>query len=124
MTDKYTPEFEFEKNTFSLFKTSDFREFLIENKVIVTVVGFVFATNILKLIDSFFDNIILVCSEKNTSDNLDNDCKSFIDNIYYYKINIYNYNINIGKFIISLIKFFLSIIFAFYIARFVNDLIN
>ena len=34
MTDKYTPEFEFEDNTFNLINTSDFREFLIENKVI------------------------------------------------------------------------------------------
>ena len=123
MTDKYTPAFEFEKNTFSLLNTSDFREFLIENKVIVTVVGFVFATNILKLIDSFFDNIILVCSS-NTSNNLNNNCKSFVDYIYYFKITIHHYNIYIGKFIISLIKFFLSIIFAFYIARFVNDIIN
>ena len=63
MTDKYTPEFEFEANTFSLVNNSDFREFLIENKVIVTVVGFVFASSMVKLIDSFFDHIMLVCKD-------------------------------------------------------------
>lgn len=124
MTDKYTHEYEFEKNTFNLFNISDYREFLVDNKVIITVVGFVIANNMTKLIDSFFDNIILVCNENKTTEELCDNNKSIIDIIYYFKITIGNYNIYLGRFFISILKFIISITIAFYISRILNDIIN
>ena len=124
MTDNYTTEYEIENNTFNLFKIDKFRRFLIENKVIVTVVGFVIGNHILKLIDSFFDNIILVCNDGNEKKEIDIKCRSIIDHIYYFKITIYRYNIYFGKFFISILKFIISCIIAFYLARLLNDIIN
>ena len=102
---------------------SSFRHFLIDNKVTITVVGFVIGNNILRLIDSFFDDIILVCNtEKNKEQDI--ECETIIDSLYYYKITIFKYNIFIGRFIFAIIRFIISGIIAFYIARLFRDIIN
>jgi large-conductance mechanosensitive channel len=124
MSKNFQRGFELEKQTFNLFKTNDFRNFLVDNKLIVTVVGFVLASNMNVLINSFYDNILLVCKEDITKSNIDDECKSIIDYINEYKITIINYNIYIGKFIISILKFIISIIIAFYISRLLNDILN
>ena len=121
MTNIYTPLFE--PNTFNLFKTEKFREFLVKNNVSVTVVGFVVANHMLKLIDSFYNDIIFVCNEENMKEK-PTDCRSILDHIYYFKLTFFYYNIYIGKFIISIFKFICSCMIAFYLARFLNDLIN
>lgn len=123
MSKKFQPGFEIENDTFNIFKTDNFRKFLVDNKIIVTIVGFVIANNLNILISSFYDNILLVCKENIKQIN-EIKCKSTIDIINEYKITIYNYNIYIGKFIISVFKFITSIIIAFYISRLLNDILN
>ena len=122
MTDAFDPEYEFEKDTFNLIQTDKFRKFLVENRVAVTVVGFVVANNLVRLIDSLFDNIIFV-NEETKRKNIKNNI-SIMDSIYYFKITIFKYNMYVGEFFISLVKFILSMLFAFYISRFLNDIIN
>ena len=120
MSDNFTPRFEIEYDTLHIFEYSNFREFLIENKVTVTVVGFVIGNNILRLIDSFFDDILLVCNKKKSNIK----CKNIIDSVFHYKLTIYNYNIYIGRFIFAIIRFIMSGLIAFYIARLFRDIIN
>ena len=124
MSKKFTDNFEIENETLNLFKTKNFRKFLVDNKVIVTIVGFVVANNLVKLIDSFYDNILLVCKDNIKENTIDENCYSFMDIIYFYKLTFMNYNIYIGRFLFSLIKFILSIMIAFYISRLLNDIIN
>ena len=122
MSDNFTPEVEIDAKNFVPVDFVSFRQFLIENKVTVTVVGFVIGNNILRLIDSFFDDIILVCNtDKN---NQDVECKTIVDSIYYYKITINNYNIYIGRFTFAILRFIISGLIAFYIARLFRDVIN
>lgn len=123
MTDKFTPEFELEADTFSLFKTAKFRKFLVENKVIVTVVGFVIANHLIRLIDSLYEDILFVCNDLQ-EEMKDDHCKSWLDIIYYFKLTIFNYNIYIGKFVIQISKFCISVTIAFYLSRLLNDIIN
>ena len=120
MSDNFTS---IENDTLNPFDYSKFREFLKDNKVTVTVVGFVIGNNILRLIDSFFDDIILVCNtEKNKQQDV--KCLNIVDTIYYYKITLYNYNIYIGRFIFAIIRFIISGLIAFYIARLFKDIID
>ena len=93
MTDAFDPEYEFEKDTFNLIQTDKFRKFLVENRVAVTVVGFVVANNLVRLIDSLFDNIIFV-NEETKRKNIKNNI-SIMDSIYYFKITIFKYQITI-----------------------------
>ena len=122
MSDNFT-SIKIENDTLNPFEYSKFREFLKDNKVTVTVVGFVIGNNILRLIDSFFDDIILVC---NTEENKQQDikCLTIVDTIYYYKITLYNYNIYIGRFTFAIIRFIISGLIAFYIARLFKDIID
>ena len=50
--------------------------------------------------------------------------KKSLINYSYNKITIFKYNMYVGEFFISLVKFILSMLFAFYISRFLNDIIN
>tara|TARA_Y100001954_G_C15460088_1_gene430396 strand:+ start:235 stop:606 length:372 start_codon:yes stop_codon:yes gene_type:complete len=123
MSDNFTSEIDIEMQSLNPFEYSKFRQFLIENKVTVTVVGFVIGNNILRLIDSFFDDIILVCNtDKNKNEDI--QCETIVDFIYYYKITINKYNIHIGRFIFAIIRFIISGLIAFYIARLFRDVIN
>ena len=110
MTDTFTPKLEFEANTFNLFNMDEFRKFLIENKVSVSIVSFAIAYYLKELIDSFYENIIF--------------CEDNTKKIDSYNICILGINIHFGRFIISLLKFFTSCILIFYIARFLTDLVN
>ena len=110
MTDTFTPKFEFETNTFNLFNMDEFRKFLIENKVSVSIVSFSIAYYLKEVIDSFYENIIF--------------CEDNTKKIDSYNICILGINIYFGRFIISLLKFFTSCILIFYIARFLTDLVN
>ena len=122
MSDNFT-SIKIENDTLNPFDYSKFIEFLKDNKVTVTVVGFVIGNNILRLIDSFFDDIILVCNtEKNKQQDV--KCLNIVDTIYYYKITLYNYNIYIGRFIFAIIRFIISSLIAFYIARLFKDIID
>ena len=123
MNNDFTPEVEIDANNLIPVDFVSFRQFLIENKVTVTVVGFVIGNNILRLIDSFFDDIILVCNtEKNKQEDI--ECVTIVDSIYYYKITINKYNIYIGRFIFAILRFIISGLIAFYIARLFRDVIN
>ena len=58
MTQSFTPKLELENNSFKFHDFTEFREFLIDNKVIVTIVSFTIATYLNELIKSFFDDFI------------------------------------------------------------------
>lgn len=122
MTNNFSP-IKIENETINPFEYFKFREFLIDNKVTVTVVGFVIGNNILRLIDSFFDDIILVCNtEKNKEQDV--NCLTIVDSIYYYKITLHNYNIYIGRFTFAIIRFIISGLIAFYVTRLFKDIID
>tara|TARA_B100001564_G_scaffold360053_1_gene385172 strand:- start:3496 stop:3825 length:330 start_codon:yes stop_codon:yes gene_type:complete len=108
--DTFSSRFELNSNTFNLFNMDKFREFLIENKVSVSIVSFAIAYYLKELIDSFYENIIFC--EDNTKD---------IDS---YDICIFGINIRLGRFIISILRFIISCILVFYIARFLTDIVN
>lgn len=109
MSNTFTPKIELNSKTFSL-NMDDFRKFLIDNNVTITIVGFAVGYYLRDLIDSFYTNIMFC------EDNLD-----FFNN---YNICIFNIKIYPGRFLISLLKFLTSVILVFYIARFLNDLAN
>lgn len=109
MTNSFTQKFEFEANTFS-FNLDTFRKFLVDNNLIVTVVGFAIGWYLKDLIESFFQNIIL--------------CEDNLDFLTNYNLCILNIKIYPGKFLLSLVRFLISTLLVFYIARFLNDLIN
>ena len=109
MTDKYTPNIELESKTFSL-NLNDFRKFLVDNNLIVSVVGFAVGWYLKDLIESFFQNIIL--------------CEDNLDVVINYNICILNIKMYPGKFILSFVRFLVSTLLVFYVARFLNDLIN
>ena len=97
--------------------------FLKITKLLLPLLVFVIGNNILRLIDSFFDDIILVCNtEKNKEQDV--NCLTIIDSIYYYKITLHNYNIYIGRFTFAVIRFIISCLIAFYIARLFKDIID
>jgi len=108
--DKFTPNFELDSNTFNFLNMNEFRKFLIENKVSVSIVSFAVAYYLKELIDSFYENIMFC--EDNTK---------IIDS---YDICILGINIRLGRFIKSFLKFFVSCILIFYIARFLTDLVD
>ena len=58
MSGKFTPAIDFNPKTFNLFKTTDFRRFLIQNNVAAIIVSFTIGYYIKELIDSFYDNIL------------------------------------------------------------------
>ena len=107
---KFTPGIEIEKSTFNFFKTDEFRKFLVENKVSVSIVSFAIAYYLKDLIDSFYENVMF--------------CEDNTKKIYNYEVCILGINIRFGKFIISIGKFLVSCILVFYIARFLTDLVN
>lgn len=108
--DKFTPNFEIQKTTFSFLDINEFRKFLIENKVSVSIVSFAVAYYLKELIDSFYENIIF--------------CEDNTKQIDSYEICIFGINIRFGRFFISLLKFTISCILVFYIARFLTDIVN
>jgi large-conductance mechanosensitive channel len=108
--DTFTPEFELEKNTFNFLNMVNFRRFLIENKVSVSIVSFAIAYYLKELIDSFYENIMF--------------CEDNTKKIDTFNVCIFGINIRLGRFIISILKFSISCILVFYIARFLTDLVN
>ena len=108
--DKFTSNFEIEKNTFNFLNIDEFRKFLIENKVSVSIVSFAVAYYLKELIDSFYENIIF--------------CEDNTKKIDSFDICIFGINIRLGRFFISLLKFAISCILVFYIARFLTDIVN
>lgn len=108
--DKFTSNFEIEKTTFSFLDINEFRQFLIENKVSVSIVSFAVAYYLKELIDSFYENIIF--------------CEDNTKKIDSYEICIFGINIRFGRFFISILKFTISCILVFYIARFLTDIVN
>ena len=109
MTNKFTPQIDFDKSTFS-FNLVEFRKFLIDNNVIVSIVGFAVGYYLRDLIDSLYENIIF--------------CEDNLQHIINYSFCILNFRLYIGKFFIALLKFLISVLLVFYIARFLNDFIN
>ena len=108
--DKFTSNFEIEKSTFNFLNIDEFRKFLIENKVSVSIVSFAVAYYLKELIDSFYENIIF--------------CEDNTKKIDAFDICIFGINIRLGRFFISLLKFAISCILVFYIARFLTDIVN
>ena len=108
--DKFTSNFEIEKTTFSFLDINEFRQFLIENKVSVSIVSFAVAYYLKELIDSFYENIIF--------------CEDNTKKIDSYEVCIFGINIRFGRFFISILKFTISCILVFYIARFLTDIVN
>ena len=108
--DTFSSRFELNSNTFNLFNMDKFREFLIENKVSVSIVSFAIAYYLKELIDSFYENIIF--------------CEDNTKKIDAYDICIFGINIRLGRFFISILKFTISCILVFYIARFLTDIVN
>ena len=102
--DKFTSNFEIEKTTFSFLDINEFRQFLIENKVSVSIVSFAVAYYLKELIDSFYENIIF--------------CEDNTKKIDSYEVCIFGINIRFGRFFISILKFTISCILVFYIAHF------
>jgi hypothetical protein len=88
----------------------NFRRFLIENKVSVSIVSFAIAYYLKELIDSFYENIMF--------------CEDNTKKIDTFNVCIFGINIRLGRFIISILKFSISCILVFYIARFLTDLVN
>ncbi len=109
MTPKFTPEIKLDAKSFSLNLT-DFRKFLIDNNVTITIVGFAISYYLRDLIDSLYNNIMF--------------CDDNLKTINEYNICIFNVKIYPGKFLISLLKFLVSTLLVFYIARFLNDVVN
>jgi len=109
MTNAFTPQISFDKSTFS-FNLVEFRKFLIDNNVTVSIVGFAVGYYLRDLIESFYENIIF--------------CEDNLSDIINYSFCIFNFKIYIGKFIISILRFIVSVLLIFYIARFLNDFIN
>lgn len=105
----FTPNIELDSKSFSL-NLVEFRKFLIDNNVTVSIVGFAVGYYLRDLIDSFYNNIMFC------DDNLD-----FINNYY---LCLFNVKIYLGRFIISLLKFVISTLLVFYIARVLNDFVN
>jgi len=106
----FNSNFEIEQNTFNFFNIDEFRKFLIENKVSVSIVSFAVAYYLKELIDSFYENIIF--------------CEDNTKKIVVYDMCIFGINIRLGRFIISILKFIVSCILIFYIARFLTDIVN
>lgn len=106
----FNSNFEIEQNTFNFFNIDEFRKFLIENKVSVSIVSFAVAYYLKELIDSFYENIIF--------------CEDNTKKIDVYDMCIFGINIRLGRFIISILKFIVSCILIFYIARFLTDIVN
>ena len=106
----FNSNFEIEQNTFNFFNIDEFRKFLIENKVSVSIVSFAVAYYLKELIGSFYENIIF--------------CEDNTKKIVVYDMCIFGINIRLGRFIISILKFIVSCILIFYIARFLTDIVN
>ena len=117
MTDSFTPPIELENKTLNVIDFVDFREFLVENKVVVTIVSFVIAHYMNDLIKSLFDDLIFCF--------LAEDCKNKdISSIFKYELELFNIKFKIGKLLLALIKFIIAAILVFIISRSFNDFIN
>lgn len=109
MINNFTPKIDLNPKTFSL-NIVEFRKFLIDNNITITIVGFAVGYYLRDLIDSFYTNIIF--------------CEDNLKYINDYYICIFNIKIYPGRFIISVFKFIVSVILVFYISRFLNDIVN
>ena len=117
MTDSFTPEIELESNTLNFLNFVDFRKFLVENKVIVTIVSFTIATYMNELVKSFFDDL-LFCF-------LAEDCKNKdMVKIFQFELEIYGFKLKVGKLLLSVFKFIVAAMLVFVISRALNDFIN
>ncbi len=120
MTQSFTPKFELENNTYKFYDFSEFREFLVDNKVIVTIVSFTIATYLNELIKSFFDDFIFCF----LSPDCDQDKVPDFAFLFKYELNILGIKIKLGKLFLALIKFTIAAFLVFFISRFFNDIIN
>tara|TARA_Y100000741_G_scaffold91963_1_gene68227 strand:+ start:4203 stop:4556 length:354 start_codon:yes stop_codon:yes gene_type:complete len=117
MTDNFSPPIELESATLNVVDFIDFRKFLVENKVVVTIVSFTIATYMNDLIKSFFDDF-LFCF---LSEECENDT---VSSIFKYEFEIFKIKFKVGKLLLAIIKFILAAILAFFISRSFNDFIN
>ena len=51
-------------------------------------------------------------------------CDDNLNLINNYHLCLFNIKIYLGRFVISLLKFIISTLLVFYIARFLNDIVN
>lgn len=108
-SNNFTTKIELDSKSFSL-NLDEFRKFLIDNNVTVSIVGFAVGYYLRDLIDSFYNNIMF--------------CDDNLNLINNYHLCLFNIKIYLGRFVISLLKFIISTLLVFYIARFLNDIVN
>tara|TARA_B100000427_G_C15011992_1_gene378674 strand:+ start:32 stop:394 length:363 start_codon:yes stop_codon:yes gene_type:complete len=120
MTDAYTPEIEIENKTKNIFNLENFRQYVIENGVVDTAIGYTMGKHIGIVTESLFNNIVLPFFNKDSDGDGVGDFKTFED----YKKKFFGIEFKIGKFILDLFKFLLMIYCLFIVARLTRDIIN
>lgn len=91
----------------------DFKDFLADNNILVTIIATLLSTNITTISKSLMNNIIIPL----INIDLNNDGVPDRQNLQQLVININGAKIKIGEFILTIIEFFLILIIIFTINK-------
>ena len=92
----------------------DFKDFLLDNNIIITIIATVLSSNITMITKSLMDNIIMPLYNID----LNNDGISDRTNLENFIITYYGTEFKIGKFILTLIEFFIILFILYIINKF------
>lgn len=91
----------------------DFKDFLIDNDIIVTIIATILSSNVTTLTKSLMDNLILPL----VNIDLNNDGIPDRQNLEDWVVDFKGAKIKIGKFMLTFIEFFLIMIIIFFINK-------
>ena len=97
----------------------DFRQFLISNKVFITVVGLLMGEEIRRLSRSVVDNLIELLFDLDLNGDGDPDVT-----IFNKIVVVYGMKFNLGNVLKDLLHFFIIVIVALLISRTTRDMIK
>ena len=95
---------------------SEFRKFLIDNKVKQNIVTTVLSFKAQDLIDSIITNIILPVIERDA----DGDGKADIKDLEDLKYTQWGMTFKIGSFLVSILRYFIIVLLIYYFQKYIN----
>lgn len=91
----------------------DFKNFLVDNDIIVTIIATILSSNVTTLTKSLMDNLIIPL----INIDLNNDGKPDRENLESWVVDFRGAKIKIGKFLLTFIEFFFIMILIFFINK-------
>ena len=108
----FTPPIELESSTFNMLNFTNFRQFLINNNVLTTAIGFVIASQLETLVNAIINNIV----DPLLSQDINKDGK----NDFTFEL----FGLKLGQMLYDILRFGIMMYIVFIISRFTIDALN